>query len=200
MTEIDVLAGSGEHRRRPQPRDFVRPDGSYTDRPLRTMAPRFSSIPRDSVTHLVRDRGRGARIARREQDASPDEPRSPVGIGRERHTLGHSRAISSRSCARSVRGRPCAAPNRSFRTASPKAVTAFDLARDHQPKNSHTTARRPQPCARIQAAFSTTFSQPSVLFRNMSKPSAALLSGSRCVMTKLGSMSPCSIRARSGFM
>lgn len=50
------------------------------------------------------------------------------------------------------------------------------------------------------AACSTTFSQPSSLARNISYPRAASDSGKRCVTTKLGSISPRSIRSSSGFM
>jgi hypothetical protein len=49
-------------------------------------------------------------------------------------------------------------------------------------------------------ALNTTFSQLSSLFRNISYPRAASFSGSRWVMTKLGSISPFKTRSSSGCM
>ena len=53
---------------------------------------------------------------------------------------------------------------------------------------------------RSRQVFSTTFMHSSSLRTNMSNPSGAWSSRMRCVMTKLGSISPRSIRSRSGRM
>ncbi len=52
--------------------------------------------------------------------------------------------------------------------------------------------------SRVDQGVMTTLMQSSRLCRNVSKPSDALSSARRCVMTKLGSISPRSIRASSG--